>query len=745
MQRLSVLLSFSLLACQGSVDALEREKEAQKNNNKVNTGTQSSDPSVDGPTAPTAFVPTEYKPAGAIAGNNYVDFTIMRGVTPPGFFESPWPSVNFQQEDGSIAFDRFPEANALLVSTYVAQAKRDIKGFSVAQTAYFHFQQTPDTLKLPTSGDSMRKESTIFLVDVDEASPDRGTFFPLEFRYYDQKQKYLEAHTLAVKPLAGFVMRSNTQYAYVVRRDFSDKNGNLLGTTADLEATKWTEPRSTDDEERARAKHAPTFNYLESIGVKRDAIAAIALFRTMNTYEVTDKMINVATSLTGNRTPRIVDAKWGSNGSNWARIEGHYCTPNFQQKIETAPFTLSNSGGNVAFDVYGTPLVSDIPANYRNDSDPATKDSECTPLMKASFVLTYPLTGTMPANGWPLLVTAHGTGGQADSFVGNNDFSSWAASQGMAAVGTDQPLHGVSGDPGRRPGAGITPKVDPFPGVEIPLEFGPGKGVTAEEMFYNPVNPAAGRDNARQSTIDTVVLARLIASTNFETLAFNGTPVLPPKAGTTRPRFEASKLFLAGHSQGSQTVAPQAALDPMIKGVLLSGCGGDIRYGILRRKEPFELRSALEKYLGMSGGELDEFHPLMSLAQSFADPVDPQSYARLYRDPLAGRSKQNVLHYVGTTDLNNPRESGIALAVALHATQLEPIVSPILELSFLNIPSSLGPIKANNGDNATIGFIEIPGTANGHFVLYQIPEAGQLAVKYLGSLVGGGAATIGPY
>ncbi|MCC6808409.1 MAG: hypothetical protein IT381_13375 [Deltaproteobacteria bacterium] len=742
--RSSFVLSVLLIACQGSVDPLANANEDKKNADKNKSTTPASEePETFGPTGPTAFVPKPYTPDAPFPGPR-VEFTIGKGGSVPGYYDTPWPSELFRKADGSIAFEQFPEASRLLVSTYVAQAKRDLKAFSVAQTAYFHFSGTPSTSGLPTPGDSMRKESPVFLLDVDPMSPDKGTFLPLEFRYYDQKLTYVESRVLAAKPLPGFVMRGGNLYAYVVRRDFKADTGELLGTSADFEAVKWTSPRQQADEEAARLMHVSTFDYLASLGVEREDIAAVALFKTQSPHEMTVKMMDVATNLTGNKAPRFTDAVWGTDSGTYSVIQGHYCTPNFQSKIEQAPFS-SGDGGTVAVDAYGNPQVVDIPPGYR-DNAAANNDADCTPLMKARFTMTIPKGKTMPAGGWPLLVSAHGTGGDSRSFLGENDFSGWAAANGMAVVSTDQPLHGEKTDPGRRPGSD-QPVILNIGGFPIPLP--PSINLTPNEMFYNPVNPGAGRDNARQSTIDTVVLARLASSTNFDTAKVGSNPLLATLASHTRPRFDAAKILLAGHSQGSQTVAPQAAIDPLIKGVLLSGCGGDIRYGILRRTKPFEMRSLLSSLLAMQGDELDEFHPLMALAQSFADAVDPQSFARLYREPLPGRSKQNVLHYVGTNDNYNPRFTGVALAVALKGVQLEPVKEPIIGLSLLGISPSNVAVKGNNGDSASIAFVELEAAANydGHFVLYYHPGAQALAKSFFGAVLSGaaGAPAIGPF
>lgn len=730
-----LLAALAFAACEGAV--VRSTPQGTTPADRAPTGNATSD------TPPVQPEPPEvYEPTGAIDGRTRVAFALPDNGEPPAFYDTPWPSDMFKRNDGSIDFMRFPQSNRLIVNTYMTQATRDINAFSVSQTAYFRFTAPPSLGNLPSPGDSMGITSPVMLVDVDPQSPERGALIPIETRFYPKRLTYVDANTLAVKPFPGFVLRPGTLYAYVIRRDLNDQSGELLGTAADLEAIKSTKPRNDSDEELQRGVHGPTFDLLSSLGIKRIDIAAIAQFRTMNPAQVTEKMMEKVASAPPRYQPKIVSATWGANGNKYATVSGYYCTPNFQTKVELAPYG-GNEGGTIGFDSFGNPSFADIPANYRSDDD------ECTPMMKARFHLSFPYSESnpvaMPSAGWPLLVSAHGTGGDSKTFIGNDDFAGWAANNGIAVVSTDQPLHGDVGDPGRRPGSD-KPVVLTISGLPIPLP--PGVQFTAKEMFYNPVNPAAGRDNARQSTIDTVVLARLISALDFATAKTTGGADLLAGAGNKpRPRFDASKIMLAGHSQGSQTVAPQAALDPLVKGVILSGCGGDIRYGILRRTNPFDLKSLLSSVLSMDGDELDEFHPLMSVAQMFADPVDPQSYARYYREPLAGRAPQNVLHYVGINDTYNPRQTGEALAVALEAEELAPGFGTLTGLSILGVPTKTGTLRANNGPNATIGFValEAPPPHDGHFVLYRVPGASELTEQFLRTLTSTGVAEIGPF
>ena len=215
-------------------------------------------------------------------------------------------------------------------------------------------------------------------------------------------------------------------------------------------------------------------------------------------------------------------------------------------------------------------------------------------------------------------------------------------------------------------------------------------------------------------------MLHLVASTDFaRAKGANGASLL---ASSSRPppRFDARHLFYAGHSQGSQSAAVLGALDPAAEATVLSGCGGDARIGIVRRKD-LSITTMLGALLGVADGELDEFHPLLSLAQTIADPIDPASYGRFYWEPRAGRVAERVLHFEGVSDTYNPKEGAEALAIALHATEVGPIVHPVPGIGLV---SSRAP-------NAVFAQFASTRGEDGHFVLYYEPAAAELLREFL--------------
>ena len=98
----------------------------------------------------------------------------------------------------------------------------------------------------------------------------------------------------------------------------------------------------------------------------------------------------------------------------------------------------------------------------------------------ARFALTVPRT-TMPEAGYPIVLYAHGTGGDYRSFI-DDGTARRLADAGFAVMGIDQIHHGARNPTSSSP----------------------------ELLFFNIQNPDAARDNNRQSALDIVQQARVV-------------------------------------------------------------------------------------------------------------------------------------------------------------------------------------------------------------------------------------------
>ena len=685
-----------------------------------------------GPTAPDARTPAPSASASAApsAPAVRVAFEIPRAGAPVALTRTPWPTEMARLPDGHLDLRAYPGHDSALVAEYLTRAAEDLDGFSLAPVVYFRFEGPLDLAAQPTQDTSRSPGAPIALMDVDPASPERGTTYPIAFRATHRPMRYLAAGTLAVRPLDGFVLRPGTLYAAFVRRSFGAVPGGL-GAAPDLAAVLSKTPRADADEERARALHAPAVAALETAGIPRDDLAALAVFRTGRPHLLTEKLVEAVDALftppapttpprttspapitpDASRTPRVLTVELDPTHAIpgvYRVLRGTYCTPSFQSKIENAPF-IEREGGRVLTDSAGRPLVAEVPKSA------PSAHADCPGQLRARFVLSVP-ESTMPAEGYPLLVTAHGTGGDAFTFLGRRDFAAWAATEGFAAISTDQPVNG--GADGGRPGA-AGPLVLPL-GIPVPEDrAGPSLA------FYNPLYPGATAGNLHQAAADAAVLVRLFGGIDLAALPPPAKTKKPFSLGAARPadlpRFDPRRTALAGHSQGCQSLGVLGAVDPRARGVLLSGCGGDARLGILYRRIP-AFAPWVAMTLGLDPEELSPFHPLLALVQNLADRIDPLAFARHYWDPLPGHAPQRVLHFEGLRDGYVPEVSAEALAIALRARPTFPLVKPIPGLALLATPAE--------GDRWIAQYAPRVGS-DGHFVLYDEPGADEVFRRFL--------------
>jgi hypothetical protein len=663
-------------------------------------------PSTSAPPRPKPAAVAAYAQAHGYPGAVRVELALPRGAPQP-FFALPWPSELRRAADGSVDLSGFPGSDHFAISGFFAAAAKNVLGFSVSPVIYLRFSAAVD----PALIDQALDTGAIRLVALDAPSER----IPLRRRYYAEPTRYVPEHTLALRPTQGRVLRPDAVHALVVARELAD-GAPLLGTTDDFEHLKHTAPRADPVEERARQVHAAAFDALEKNGLARGDIGALALFRTQRAHEPVLSLLKAADRLPAADRPRLLEATWWPDDgvAPYRVIQGYYCTPNFQSGLEHAPFI--QRGGVILDGPDGAPRVAHLERRHE-DFTPS-----CGGLMQARFVLSVPR-GEMPANGWPLLIYAHGTTGWAGSVLGQDSFAARAAAAGMAAVSTDQPLHGGDDPRGGRPGSRkpLAFKLGPVP---IPL---PNKGKGGELGFFNILRPMVMRDNLRQATVDAALLARLMMSADL-------TRVLSSDGGSPVPRIDAGPGYVAtGHSQGSDSIALLGAVDPLVRGVVLSACGGDWGASALERPDAAPVERILALVMGLSPGELDEFHPLLAAVQTMIDPVDPQTFGPLYQQATPPRS---VLHVSGVGDSMTVTRASRALASSMGAAAVAPF--PKAELGLPELVEAEVVAGNGSGGAATFAWVAFkPAGYDGHFVTFYEPAAWRVIEAFLRSLASG--------
>lgn len=625
------------------------------------------------------------------------------------FFDHPWPS-DLRIENGSPRFKGFYNPKPVpILASYIKAMDGLVDGFSPAGAGYLRFTGAIDTDTLPaTPKDGQDPAASVQLIDVDPSSPEHGARKLISLSFHAPRGLYYLPDTLAFIPTPGFPLRPHTRYALVVTDAVHAEDGTPIGqseTVAMLVGAK--SPNAST--QAANAALADAVGEIQKAGIARAHIVHLAVFTTA---DPTKELIAVRDGVAKTADPPTADAsmwKVGTSNATFTEYQGRYGpSPNYQ--AGKLPFNFFGEGGQFEL-MDGLPVVQSV-SNLR-------------------FSLTVPTAKScpMPASGYPIVLYAHGTGGNWQSYINDGTAKSLAA-RCLATMGVDQIFQGTR--PGSVPGA-----------TEAQI------GLT----FYNFQNPIAARTNGRQSAIDEVQRARLFTESHLvvpASISTNGADIL----------FDATKLMFFGHSQGGLNGPLFTAIDPAARGGVFSGAGAIITMGLLDKTEPSPSVSVLLRGLlgfnASNGAELDIFHPTMSLVQSLTDVVDPINYARLQLlEPRAGFAPKSVymtegINPDGEGDSFAPPVSIEAHGIAIGLPLQLPATYDIPQLAWggptpTEVPG--GGLLGNLANGAAAGILaqwSPPSGSDGHFVVFAVPAARLQAAKFLQNLAANPSGLVPP-
>ncbi len=621
----------------------------------------------------------------------------LEALSDDTFFDHPWPSDFRLDPDGSIHLAGYPNPRAVpLLRDYVDAMQGVIHGFSPVAAGYLRFSGAIDPTSLPSGPlATIDTSSSVQLIDVDPNSPEVGKRWPVALHWQAEAGVYWPENTLAFMPAFGHPLRGATRYALVVTDSLRAETGTL-GPGAELTSLLSDQAPS----EAALASHfaalQPTLDALEGEGIERKHIVHLTSFTTNDPTAETQVLADWVKQNYQAPTASAWEAKDQVAGVMDV-YEGMYGpSPDFQRgKI---PFASFGDGGELSFDAQGTPQV-------QRDFD-------------LRFALTVPDASAcpMPAEGYPIVLYAHGTGGNYRSFVRSGHEGPKLAERCIATMGIDQIFHGT------RPGA---------------------DGGNPEVLFFNVSNPVAARANGPQSAIDVVQQARLF------TESATSVPASVSRSGA-EIRFDKTRLMFMGHSQGGLNGPMFLAVDDVARGAVLSGSASLISITLLEKTEPVDVAALVRNvFLALSPSEqaeLNELHPEISLAQTIVDPTDPIHYVpMIVNRPRAGFAPKSVLmtegvNADGSGDSYAPPHGIEVEAVAMGLSPIEPVVrlpaelawSP--ELAAFTVPSA-GVSGNLAGGAASGGLMQwVPQGGDGHFVIYNIPAAMDQCTGFLRNL-----------
>ena len=611
----------------------------------------------------------------------------------------PFPSNVRRQADGTVDLSGFPPPREGdmpgLLAQYLDYAKTHMKGWSLQPTFYVQFDMPldPASILLPT--DTVGTDH-YFLMNVDPKSPAYGETIALRAKISPPtRAEHLQANLFMAQPVWGTPLLPLTTYAFVVRRNLHDAAGKVLGRPKVLGEV-------LDRLQKGEALPAdPTEAALQTaLGPLQDAIAAgkikvpykdIAAAAVITTGDPTEELTRMARWVRED-APLGEATDWkvaSATDPDFKLITATYTAPNFQQG--DCPYDDDGSGG-FEFDSQGNPVVQ-----HTESLRVAIAVPKGLNLAKDQKV--------------PMVLSAHGTGGDYVSFVNGGPFKigTELASRGMAIVSIDQPMHG--------------PRCSPAI-----------SGAVLDLKTFNFLNIAAGRSGFRQSALDTVYLARMVREGRLD---------LPAEVGPNGMaiHFAPDHMAFIGHSQGGLSGSLAVAVDPTLKAYVLSGAGAGLSLTIMLRKYPADISHTLAQVLGLDEGELSEFHPVISLVQMLSDITDPLSYARLAFQREAGVRPPHLLLTEGLLDQDTPSATAEALATALGLEILAPAIHLCEAMTVQKTPVRQGVVSDNlirNGFSLT-GILS-QWEKFDHFVIFDNGDTAKLYAEFLSTALDSGEA-----
>jgi hypothetical protein len=628
---------------------------------------------------------------------------------PTSFWSIPFPSDLRKESDGSYGLARWPNAAGDdLVKMWLGAADDRLHdGFGVSAGAFAPLTGPIDPASLPADPSaSLDPGSSVFFLDIDPASPERGRRFPLEVSFLTEGDLYSPSNLLAAVPVFGFVRRPTTLYALVLTDRILDRAGVPLGRSRAFDAAV-SGAASADPAFKEHLR--PLVAELEREHVSLDRVVGAAVFTTLDPNEV---YLRIARWTEAQPLPAMTPWKAADAYPEFQVLTGHYTAPVIQNGVR--PYAQPGQG-RIVWNDAGEPVIQST--------------------QQVRLALTIPR-GPQPASGWPLAMYLHGSGGDYRQAIDRgarpetepDDGPSspppgtgpakWLAQRGVATLAFDFPLHGDRSDPPDTTGL----------------------------MLYNLLgNVDATIDNFRVAAMELLLISRI--ATSLAVSSTLATSLDPGSAPDRVIRFDPARLSAMGQSMGTTLGIPWAGLDPRLKGAVFSGTGGILVEIANTAIEPVMLKGLLEGLLGLTSDmkQISPQHPLLHAMQNLWDLVDPVAKAEyLAASPHDGVPAKDVFMTAGFRDGYFDPIAQAAVAVPLGAPLVGAAVEPTLDatLRLAGRSPAAYPLAANLGGR-TVGVVQYTAPNNlGHYVVFNQQGARDQYTCFLATVGTAGGAQL---
>jgi hypothetical protein len=611
--------------------------------------------------------------------------------TPETFYAMPFPSDLRLSPEGYPVLTGMPAGDTLSV-TQITNGAQERPGWAAVGATYFVFDG-PIAPRDRTDLIPADVTSPILLLDVDPASPDRGTLYPAIAATLPV-DVWVPENMLSVGPYSGQVLPGDRKYAVVVQRALGDAGGAPLAVPDAIAAMASGEVPPGANGPAAAELLTPMWETLDMIGVPRTEVAAATVFTVedipMRTFEMSELVLQQHDITFDGLT---LEPDGGADHERFCELFATIEMPQFNRG--TPPFDVD---GSFDYDGMGAPV------KQRDET--------------VRIVFTIPKQ-EMPKGGWPLLHYIHGSGGLSSQVVDRGPVTepggAWTPGLGPAHVVAEHGLAAL--------------------GAGMPLN--PERTPTADDIDYiNIANPRSFAYVFRQGVFEQRLISEALDGFTIDPTVLQGCdgPTLP--AGEPAHYFNLDRIMMMGQSMGGQYTNLTSPLEPKVKAVVPSGAGG-LWNKFLGISPLFNdgVKQFTAGLLEISPDDVNQLHPGVNLIELAWEPGEQIVYAnRIAQRPLPGHDARHIYQPVAPGDEYFPSTLYDAMAISYGTQQAGMQVWDTMqpELAIFGLDGIAPyPVTGNRtneqGETVTAVVVQYPADEylNAHYIFQQLDE-----VKY---------------
>lgn len=550
------------------------------------------------------------------------------------FYRLPFPNDALRGADGRVDLSRHPKDPAPIAGFDLLGRYLDVlapEPFSNAPTVILRFDG-------PLDFSSIDVRSTAPNVRLVKLAPNEGYAHGLNVHLNGSRNRYVCENWLAVRPYDGESLSAGT-WAVVLLRGLKGSNGVELSASDDLTALL----RDTTPPDAVQAAAWPKYAGLRAWAVEQSVAPTDIISAAVFTVGDPQRVLKALTTAQAAAAPPTAGV--------WVKCGGS--TPSPCPDVTGARACGTTAGFDEWHALVDVPIFQRGNAPYLTPAEGG--DLDAAPVRREQVCASFTIpSGTPPASGWPVVVYAHGTGGNFRGHAADgagallSEVTFTGGSLQAAVFGFDQVGHG--------PRRGLN-----------------GQHVSPDDIVFNFGNPLSARGTMAQGAADLHAMSRYLRS--FATAA---PPELPP--------LDVTRLAFWGHSQGATEGALFLAGDRSIHGAVMSGASASLTAALTSKKAPVDIAGGLWAVLGeATPTSVTINHPVLGLLQWWTDVVDPLHFAgHNVVVPVDGATPAYARHLFqvwGKDDLftARPVQSAYALGARLQ------LVGPGVD-EFLNAP-----------------------------------------------------------